>query len=467
MIGEEEFSERYSELIERAEISDKRYPIKGMNVWLPYGWKLMLNIDNLIREELDKKKYREVMFPALITKEQFSKEKGHIKGFDAQVYWVTKGGTTELESPLLLRPTSETAMYSMFSLWIRSHADLPLKLYQLVNVYRYETKQTRSFIRVREIHFFEAHTCHDSFEQAEEQIKEYFEIIKKIMEKLCIPYLATKRPDWDKFPGAYYSIGFDTLMPTGKTLQVASVHQYKENFSKVYNIKYETVTGEHKYVHQTTYGMSERLVGAIIGLHSDERGLALPPAIAPIQVVIVPIHNKQERILKEADSVKRELESNNFRVELDSRAELTPGSKFYYWELRGVPLRIELGARELAANEISFVKRTSKERIVCKRDKLVESARALLRELEEKLSLRAKNFLENNIKSATSIEELSENAIYKVLWCGEKECALELESRTNFKTLGLELAVAAFEKGEKCLNCSKPAKSTIYLAKTY
>ncbi|MEW6069814.1 MAG: proline--tRNA ligase, partial [Candidatus Thermoplasmatota archaeon] len=344
MIGEEEFSERYNELIERAEISDKRYPVKGMNVWLPYGWKLMLNIDNIIRGELNKRNFQEVMFPALITKEQFGKEKEHIKGFDAQVYWVTKAGDSELEAPLLLRPTSETAMYSMFSLWVRSHKDLPLKIYQLVNVYRYETKQTRSFIRVREIHFFEAHTCHDSFEQAEEQIKEYFEIIANLMKKLCIPYLPNKRPDWDKFPGANYSISFDALMPTGKTLQVASIHQYKENFSKVYNIMYETASGEHNYVHQTTYGMSERLVGAIIGLHNDEKGILLPPAIAPIQIVIVPIPSKEldAQILEEAKKLKNELESNNFRVEFDNRAELTPGSKFYYWELKGVPLRMEI-----------------------------------------------------------------------------------------------------------------------------
>lgn len=468
MKPEEEFSQWYNDLIERAEITDKRYPIKGMNVWLPYGWKLMLRIDNLIREELDRRKFNEALFPTLITKEQFAKEKEHIKGFDSQVYWVTKAGESKLDIPLLLRPTSETAIYPMFALWVRSHADLPLKIYQLVNVYRYETKQTRSFIRVREIHFFEAHTCHENFESSEEQINEYFEIIKSVTKKLGLCWLATKRPDWDKFPGAFYSIGFDVLMPTGKALQVASVHQYKENFAKVYGITYETLAGEHVYAHQTTFGMSERLLGAIIGSHSDERGLVLPPGIAPVQLIIVPIFTKEteQAVLKECSKVKQEFEASNFRVELDARKEITPGSKFYHWELKGVPLRIELGPRECENATVTFVKRTDSEKIECKRAKMLEEARALLAKLEEELYEKAKSFLENNIRKAEKLDEIKELGIYKLSWCGKEDCALSLENSTNFKTLGIQLAKEELA-GKKCINCTEKATGVIYLAKSY
>jgi prolyl-tRNA synthetase len=428
----------------------------------------MLNIDNLTRFELNKRSFEEVLFPTVITKEFFGKEKEHIKGFDSQVYWVTKAGESLLEKPLVLRPTSETAMYPMFALWIRSHADLPLKIYQFVNVYRYETKQTRSFIRVREIHFFEAHTCHENYDSAEKQITEYFEIIKSLTRKLCLPYIATKRPDWDKFPGAFYSIGFDVLMPTGKTLQIASVHQYKENFSMVYNIKYENIAGEHKYVHQTTFGMSERLIGAIISIHKDERGLILPPEIAPTQLVIVPIFVKEleaKEVLKVANEIKQELEVNRFRVKLDDRKEITPGNKFYYWERRGVPLRIEIGPNEVKAKTISFVKRTGKSRIVCPKEELIEKAKILFSQLQNEIYDRAKNFLKNNIKTLRSLKNLKKLGIYRVFWCGKRICALELENKLGMNVLGLELD--SHEKEEKCITCNEPSNTVIYLAKTY
>ncbi|MCD6382836.1 MAG: proline--tRNA ligase, partial [Thermoplasmata archaeon] len=320
-LNKENFPEWYNEIVELSGLVDKRYPIKGMNVWLPYGWELMRNIDRVIREEMKRTSHQEVCFPLLIPKGEFQKEADHIKGFSEEVYWVTHGGSTPLDVPLLLRPTSETAMYPMFSLWVRSHSDLPLKIFQIVNVFRYETKQTRPFIRMREIHFFEAHTCHRDFEDAERQIKEDLEIMENVSKKLCIPYLELLRPEWDKFAGAYYTVGIDTLMPSGRTLQIASIHQYRDNFARAYNITYEDDDGEHRFVHQTTYGMSERLVGAIVGLHGDNRGIVLPPEIAPIQVVIVPIPKKgfRERVEEEARKVKNDLEEGGLRVVVDLR----------------------------------------------------------------------------------------------------------------------------------------------------
>src|SRR5205807_2170499 len=219
MRKDEEFSEWYNGVIDRAELSDKRYPIKGMNVWRPYGWAIMKLIDQAIREEFDSTGHGEVNFPVLIPETEFQKEAEHVKGFEGDVFWVTRGGLNELDVKLVLRPTSETAMYPMFKLWIRSHADLP--------------------------------------------------------------HLISRRPDWDKFPGAHYSLGADTLLPSGRAAQLATFHHYRDNFAKVYDVTFETEKGEHRFVHQTTDGMSERLLGALISIHGDEKGLVLPPAAAP------------------------------------------------------------------------------------------------------------------------------------------------------------------------------------------
>lgn len=468
MKSEDEFSVWYNDIIEKAELSDKRYPIKGMNVWLPYGWKLMLNIDNIIREEMNRMNFNEVMFPLLITQTEFGKEKKHIKGFDSQVYWVTSAGESKLDIPLLLRPTSETAMYPMFALWVRSHADLPLRIYQIISTYRYETKQTRSFIRVREIHFFEAHTCHESFEDAEKQIEEYFRVIEKLAKKLCLPYIVAKRPDWDKFPGAFYSTGIDVFMPTGKTLQVASVHQYKDNFSNVYNIVFETPTGEHKYVHQTTFGMSERLLGATISAHNDSRGLILPPEIAPIQIVIIPIFAKEsqkEAVMKEALSVKKKL-VRKFRVHLDDRAEKTPGSKFYDWELKGVPLRIEIGPKECENKTLTLVRRDDCKKTEIKKEFLLKKAGEKLNEIAKELLRRAEKALNENTRTVESLQEIKTLGIYRMGWCGKEECALSIEKATDMKVLGPGLEKDSL-KEKKCINCAGKASSVIYLAKSY
>src|SRR5438094_301587 len=257
MRKDEEFSEWYNGVIDRAELSDKRYPIKGMNVWRPYGWAIMKLIDQAMREEFDSTGHGEVNFPVLIPETEFQKEADHVKGFEGDVFWVTRGGLNELDVKLVLRPTSETAMYPMFRLWIRSHADLPLKVYQIVPVFRYETKMTRTFMRVREIHFFEAHTAHATYEDAEQQIQEDLQINERIMRLLCLPYLISRRPDWDKFPGAYYSLGTDTLLPSGRAAQVATFHQYRDNFAKNVVTAVRRDTGEKRELPRE--GLPERL----------------------------------------------------------------------------------------------------------------------------------------------------------------------------------------------------------------
>ena len=464
MRKEEEFSEWYNGLIDRAELSDKRYPIKGMNVWRPYGWAIQKLIDQAMREEFDSTGHGEVNFPVLIPETEFKKEAEHVKGFEGQVFWVTRGGFNELDVKLLLRPTSETAMYPMFKLWIRSHADLPLKVYQIVPVFRYETKMTRTFMRVREIHFFEAHTAHATFEDAEQQIREDLQMHERIMRLLAMPYIISKRPDWDKFPGALYSLGADTLLPSGRSLQLATFHQYMDNFAKVYDVTFETESGEHKHVHQTTDGMSERIFGAILATHGDEKGLVLPPAAAPVQAVIVPILEKgrQEEMLLEAQRLFLDLRYL-IRVKLDDR-DLRPGEKFYYWEARGVPLRIELGPRELERHAITAVRRDTGEKKDLPREGLPERLRSVLELMQIAMWERAEKIIQANTFTITSLDE-AKDGFNRMGWCGKQACGEAITQRTTMSILGTPFYPEPFEGA--CVVCGTKTTQVVYAAKAY
>ncbi len=463
-IDKENFSEWYNEVVEASGLVDKRYPIKGMHVWLPYGWQLMQNIDNHFREIFASYNHKEVNFPLLVPETEFKKEAEHIRGFENEVYWVTKGGEDELDVKLILRPTSETAMYPMFSLWIRTHADLPLKIFQIVDIFRYETKQTRTFIRMRQVHFFEAHTAHRTFKEAEEQIREDIEIWKKIADNLALPYKIVKKTDWDKFPGAIYSIGAETIMPSGRSLQIATFHQYGQNFSKPYEIGYLKEDGTHDYVHQTTFGMSERLIGAIIGIHGDNRGLIIPPEIAPIQVVIVPIvSGDKEAVLSEAEKIKNELK--DFRVHLDDRDNYTPGYKFYDWELKGVPLRVEIGPRDIKNEQVVLVRRDSGKKISVPRSEIIEKVRETLASIQKDMTEKARKEMEKRIKFTDDLEEVKNNpGVFAVHWCGKDECGHKIEDLTEKKIIGVPLE----EKSPgKCVICGKETDKIAYVTRPY
>jgi prolyl-tRNA synthetase len=464
----EDFNEWYNEIVELADLCDKRYPIKGMNVWRPYGWKLINHVDKLIREEMEKTGHQEVYFPLLIPESLFKKEEEHIEGFGSEVYWITHAGENELEERWLLRPTSETAMYPVFSLWIRSHADLPLKTFQIVNTFRYETKQTRAFIRVREIHFFEAHTCHEDFEDAERQIEEDKVIADRFFKKLCLPYIFSKRPDWDKFAGAFYTISIDVLMPLGRTLQLGSIHQYRDNFSKPYEISYESEDGTHTYCHQTTYGMSERILGALVGIHGDNKGLIMPPAIAPTQVVIIPIifKGKEKEVIDACDMVCKKLLNENIRAQVDKR-DITPGSKYYDWELKGVPLRIEIGPKDVEKKKIILVRRDTGKKKSISQESVVKTIKEEFDKISKKLYTNAKKFLDENTHRVQTIEEAKDKkGIVELPWCRNKNCALEIENILDGNTLGEPIEDVECKK-HFCPICNKSAKTWMRFAKTY
>ncbi|MCL4331932.1 MAG: His/Gly/Thr/Pro-type tRNA ligase C-terminal domain-containing protein, partial [Candidatus Thermoplasmatota archaeon] len=374
-----------------------------------------------------------------------------------------RGGTDKLEEELSLRPTSESAMYPMFSLWIRTHGDLPLKIFQLVNVYRYETKHTRAFLRDREFHFFEAHTAHATFDEAEEQISQYIDIWKKLAEVMCIPFVLHRRPDWDKFAGAQYSIAAETVMASGRSLQLATFHQYGENFAKPYEITYSDESGESRFVNQTTYGMSTRLIGGIIGTHGDDRGLLIPPDIAPIQAVIVPIPSKRDPV-PYANKLKGILESAGIRSRVDSRDQYTPGYKYNDWEMRGVPLRIEIGEREVTGSTATLVMRTAKGRKTVAESELANEVLNCLAQVKQKLTESAAEKFRSMFTTASTLGGIKEaRGAASAIWCGSRECADKVEQETEMTCLGNRVDIQ--EEGN-CVVCGSHGKLATF-SRTY
>ena len=464
MKKEEDFSEWYNGIVEESGLTDKRYPIKGMNVWPAYGWKTMQLINSAVRREFDSRGHDEVYFPLLIPEDQFQKEKEHIKGFDAQVFWVTRAGGNNLDVNLLLRPTSETAMYPVFSLWIRSHADLPLRIYQIVNTFRYETKQTRAFIRVREMQFIEGHTCHATFEEAEAQIAEDIDIMRCIAADLCIPFRVIKRIEWDKFPGAYYTLGIDTMLPDGRALQIASIHQYRTNFSVPYDIYFEEEDGGRKPVHQTTYGMSERMLGAVVAIHGDDSGLVMPPAIAPVQILVVPIPAKgnAETIYAEARNMAKSINSHGLRAHADER-DIRPGNKFYHWERKGVPIRLEIGKREVDEGFVTAVRRDSGKKTRIELSRLINGLELLLADIAGSMLKKAEECVENkefDVQDPSAIRE----GYNRMHWCGTEKCGRKIEELSGASLLGT--VPGEKRAGGKCVVCGAATDTIVYVAKT-
>ena len=483
----DDFNAWYPFIVEAAELVDKRYPIKGMDVWRPYGWRAMKLIDSLTHSEMERTEHEEVNFPLLIPENLLDKENALVArlkrareegvdpddlrddeeegGFKKEVYWVKHAGENELDIPMFLRPTSETAMYTMFPLWIRSHKDLPLKVYQMVNTFRYETKQTRSFIRVREIHFFEAHTAHADEECATRQIQQDLEIVDNLMHDLCLPVIKARRPVWDTFPGAWYTIGIDAIMPNGRTLQVASCHHYRDQWAKAFDLTYENLDAEQQHCHQTTYGMSERLLGAIVGMHGDDNGLIMRPAIAPYQVVICPMIRKNSEVdtIAKSEEVAAILKSAGLRVKVDKR-DIHAGQKYFDWEIKGVPLRLDIGPRDIENNSAFAARRTGgKEPLPL--DNIVNECNRVLAEIADELRIRAAAHSENVVIPLTDLENVEDGKIYEMAFDGTDAHAETIERTTGLSFLGD--STDAYGEEKPCFMSGKMTTRRVILAKTY
>ena len=487
-----DFNSWYPSIVEIADLVDKRYPIKGMDVWKPYGLSAMEKIDSLARSEMERTGHQEYRFPLLVPEDLLEKENKLVSilkaareagvdpselrieeeesGFKKEVYWVKHGGENKLEIPMFLRPTSETPMYTMFSLWIRSHADLPLKTFQIVNTFRYETKQTRSFIRVREIHFFEAHTVHSDQAGADKQIEEDAEMVRRILHELCLPSIVSKRPVWDTFPGAWYTKAADVVMPNGRTLQVATYHHYRDQWAGAFDLSYEDSEGKTRLCHQTTFGMSERLLGAVVGMHGDDNGLIMPPAIAPIQVVVMPVANhRDERVLPAVSELGQRLTDAGLRVKVDER-DVRPGVKHYDWEIKGIPLRVELGPRDLDSDNCVVSVRTGGKVEVPLSEAHVEIVE-LLSTVSDELRLRAEKMTAKLIhsvpESVSSLSDLivEDGLVYEIAFEGSDSDAEALEKSTGLTLLGE--CDDKYDEPRKCIVTGKSTTNRQYIARMY
>ncbi|MCL6500679.1 MAG: proline--tRNA ligase [Candidatus Pacearchaeota archaeon] len=474
---EENFSEWFSEIIKKAELADIRYNVKGFVVFMPWAVRCMEKVYDLLEEELQSTGHEPAWFPSVIPERNFKLEGEHIKGFSPQVFWVTHGADTKLDERMALRPTSETAMYQMYALWIQGYTDLPFKMYQRAQVWRYETKATRPFIRSREFYWIEGHDCFATEEEAEKQVLEDIRVTEKVMhKKLGVPFLALRRPEWDKFPGAVYTIGSDSLMPDGKVIQQPSTHFLGQGFAKVFNIKFTDKDGKERYVWQTCYGPAvSRILASVISIHGDDNGLVLPYNVAPIQVLIVPIYTTKNKkgIMKKAEKIKKDLIEKDIRVKIDD-SEKRPGEKFFFWEMKGVPFRIEIGEKEVKTGKLTLFLRDVKKRATIHEKKIAEEIKKEGEAFDERLRKKADIWFKTRIIDCKSKEEL-ERALQgkKIARCdfcsiskeGEK-CAEVVEKQLLASVRGVRHD--KFEKASgKCIFCGRPAKHVVYIAKSY
>ncbi|MBU0636188.1 proline--tRNA ligase [Candidatus Micrarchaeota archaeon] len=473
------FSEWFTEIIKRAELADLRYNVKGFLVFQPWSVIVMEKMYSLLEVNLQKKGHNPYWYPVVIPEKNFLVEKDHVEGFAPEVFWVTEHGAGEkLEEKLALRPTSETAFYQMFAWWIRSYNDLPLKTYQRGAVYRYETKATRPFLRSREFHWIEAHNAFATHEEALQQVKEDMQITQEFMgEQLGIPTIFFQRPQWDKFPGALNTFAADSLMPDGKTIQQPSSHDLGQNFSKAFKVLFTDKDGKEKHPFITCYGPAiSRIFASLIAIHGDNNGLRFPFEVAPKQIVIVPIAvQKEKKLIPFVKKLALELQEAGYRVELDL-SDRKPGDKFYFWEMKGVPLRIEVGPKELQQKKLTLFRRDTKKKEVIAQKELLKWIPKTGKALSENLKKQASHLFDGAIKNADSFEELARlvntRGFVKCNFCADgkegEECAEKVE-----KELAADIRGKRADKKEspfgsqKCVVCGKPSKEVFYIAKQY
>lgn len=471
------FSEWYSEVIQEAELADIRYNVKGFLAHMPWSVRTMKNMYRVVEEELERTGHEPVWFPALVPESYFKKEAEHAEGFSADVFWVTEGGSegSKLSERLALRPTSETAMYSMFSLWIRTWRDLPFKVYQSCQVWRFEGKSTRPFIRGREFYWTEAHDVFATEEEAKKQVEEDMRTTENVLKQFCIPFIFFKRPEHDKFKGAVSTYAADAIMPDGKIIQLPSTHFLGQNFSKAFNIKFVDREGKERYAWQTCYGPAVwRIFGAMIAIHGDDKGLILPPSVAPLLVVVIPIYFKglDEKIVKRCRSIAEVLNSNGIRAKVDESPEHTPGWKYNYWELKGVPLRIEVGPRDVESKRVVVARRDTGEKLEVKESELVGKVRGLLGEIQRNIAERAERFFREHLSEAEDMKKLKRileerGGLVKINWCGSVECADCIKA----ETVGGAIRGSQLNNEEKptgrCIWCGKKGTQVVYVGKAY
>ena len=468
----QDFGRWYIDVVRRAELADYS-PVKGCMVIRPYGyaiWELMQQgLDRRFKETGHVNAY----FPLFIPESLLMKESEHVEGFAPQVAWVTQGGNEPLEERLVVRPTSETIIGTMYAKWVQSWRDLPILINQWANVVRWE-KVTRLFLRTTEFLWQEGHTAHETAEEAEEETRRMLAVYKDFAETdLAMPVMDGQKTESEKFAGAERTYSIEALMRDGRALQAGTSHNLGQNFARVFDIKFQARDKSVQYVYGTSWGVSTRMIGAVIMTHGDDGGLILPPTIAPYQVVIVPIPrgNWRETVLPRAQAIRSDLVARGIRVMLDDRDSQTPGWKFNEWELRGVPLRLEIGPKDIEKSQVVLARRDTREKSFVPMEGLPAHVEGMLQAIQRALYERAVAFRRDHTTATDSYDEfrqIMEGRPGFVIspWCGSAACeaAIKAETQATIRNIPFESEPAA---GKRCVKCGEPATAHAWFAKSY
>ena len=468
----EDFSEWYTQTVIKSELVDYA-PVKGLIVLRPDGYSIWESLKSSLDKKFTATGHRNGFLPTLIPESLLTKEKDHFAGFNPEVFWVTKSGEGELGDRLALRPTSETLAYTLFAKWIRSWRDLPLKINFWNTALRAEIKATKPFLRTSEFLWQEGHTVHVNSEEAEKEVADILELYKKtVEEELAIPVITGKKSEKEKFVGAVYTLTMESLMPDGKALQMGTSHFLGQNFSKPFELKYADKENVESYAWQTSWGVSWRLIGGMIMVHGDDRGLVLPPRVAPIQVIIIPIYysdEDKEKIGKVSKEIEEKLKDAEIRVQVDNREQLTPGFKFNEWEMKGIPLRIEIGPKDLEKNQVTFARRHNRQKDDQEITGLVERVVSELDKIHNDMFSDAKKILEDRTSEVDTYDdfkaELEKGRLIKAPICNNPKCEEEIKEETSADVR--VITSDAKDTDSKCIKCSDQSSIRPLFARGY
>ncbi len=465
-----DLSEWYLAVVREAKLADYA-PVRGTMVFRPWGYALWENLQKYLDDLIKEMGVENAYFPIFIPMSLLEKEESHVEGFSPELAVVTHGGGERLKEALAVRPTSETIMYTMFSKWISGWRDLPLKINQWANVVRWE-KRTFPFLRTAEFLWQEGHTAHATHEEAKAQVYRALEAYKKVFfEQLAVWGVTGWKSESEKFAGGLKTTSFEALMPDGKALQAATSHDLGQNFSRAFEVSFQDKEGKKKYVWQTSWGLSTRALGGLIMVHVDDQGLFLPPKIAPIQIVIIPIYQDKNKkiVLTAAKNLALELKQQ-FKVKLDDRESYSPGWKFNDWEIKGVPLRIEIGPKDLEKNQVVVVRRDNFDKLAVARVELEEVIKKLLAKQQKEALEKSKKMTQEKTHVVDSYDRFKqimdgERGFIKAFWCGNPECETKIKAETKATTRCLPFD--SKEENGHCIYCGKPAKYRWYFAQAY
>lgn len=469
----ENFAEWYNQLVIKAELADYA-PVRGCMVVRPYGWALWENIQQALDRRFKDTGHVNAAFPLFIPMSFMEKEKQHVEGFSPELAVVTHGGGQKLEEPLVVRPTSETVIGHMYAKWINSYRDLPVLINQWGNVVRWEMR-TKLFLRTSEFYWQEGHTAHATHDEAEEETLQMLNVYADFaINEAAVPVIKGRKSDSEKFAGALRSYTIEAMMGDKRALQSGTSHNLGQNFAKAFDIQYLDQNNERQYCWTTSWGLSTRFVGAIIMTHGDDQGLVLPPNLAPIQVVIVPIFRtdiEKTQVIPVVERIKHQLVDSGIKVKIDDREEFTPGYKFNDWEMRGVPLRIEVGPKDIAKGTVSFARRDilgKAGKSFVPQENIISSVQTTLKAIQESILEKAMIFRDKNIHETKDVDDISEiikNGWAFVWWCGSQDCETGIKNET--KSTNRCMPIQQPDNEGTCVFCGKSSRIKTYFARAY